>query len=231
MAFKHAFIGIFSVWGTDNNGLREVPALNQPVQLLTTRLYSDLRLSDSLFSCSSSLELIKREDACFWEVGGKQPSSFLKIPTTSMWSGTSSMMTTDSSLPLLCPCGGYDPAKCLCAMSDAVLRTHRDDDHNEHSPSDALRSHHMAWRASSQDPCQVLLLCVSPLLPLLHLEGPNLPCFSNNGVGNSVTIMIFVYLHWFNCLVWAFVHTHMQVFASVHVWKSEDDLGESVLPF
>lgn len=32
-----------------HNGLWEVPALNQPVQLLTTRLYSDLRLSDSLF--------------------------------------------------------------------------------------------------------------------------------------------------------------------------------------
>lgn len=36
-----------------HNGLWEVPALNQPVQLLTTRLYSDLRLSDTLFSCSS----------------------------------------------------------------------------------------------------------------------------------------------------------------------------------
>lgn len=147
-----------------HNGLREVPALNQPVRLLTTRLYSDLRLSDSLFSCSSRLELSKREDACFWEVGEKQPSSFSKIPVTSVWSGASSMMSTDSNLSLLCPCGGYDPAKHLCATSDAVLRTHRDGGHDDHSPSDALRFHHTAGRASSQDPCHFLILCVSALL-------------------------------------------------------------------
>lgn len=191
-----------------HNGLWEVPALNQPVQRLTTRLYSDLRLSDTLFSCSSRLELSKREDACFWEVGEKQLSSFLKIPATSVWSGASSMMSTDSNLSLLCPLWWLWPCKApLCYVRCCVENSQK------WWPWWALsfrcsESHHTAGRASSRDPCHVLILCVSALLPLLHLEGLNLPCFSRSGVGNSITIMIFVYLHWFNCLVWVFVHTH-----------------------
>ena len=162
-----------------------------------------------------------------WERSNRRLS---RKSVTSMWSGTSSVMPTDSSLSLLCPCGAYDPAKRLCAMSDAVLRTHRDGDDNEQLSfgCSEVASHSKEGKLSG--PLQVLILCVSALLPLLHLEGPNLPCFSHNGVGNSITIMIFVYLHWFNCLVWASVHAHMHVCASVHVWKSEDDSGEGFSP-
>lgn len=81
-------------------------------------------------------------------------------------------------------------------------------------------SHHTAGRASSQDPCHVLIRCVSALLPLLHLEGLNLPCFSRSGVGNSITIMIFVYLHRFKLFSVSFC-AHMHTCKCVPVYKCE----------
>lgn len=125
---------------------------------------------------------------------------------------------------LLCPHGSRISAKCHCAMSDALLRTHREHDELlSFQSSEPLSHSREGWFSEPLTSLNLFWFFFASCPPFVRSK---LPMLSPHLYKIQLYILIsFTYL--INYLVRICVDTCMHVCA--HVWKSENDWGELVL--